>query len=133
MTNNYTDKEDYCPNCGSFDHELCKIEVKGVWGMGDTDKLDNFLDNAEITYIDEDDSLVYVHLNTDFKTALKALINRDYILKSEILSAIGEEEERYSYSAPLEMPVDQHRELLGRQQGRNKLRAELKTKLGLEK
>jgi hypothetical protein len=58
-------------------------------------------------------------------TELTALINRDYILKSEVLSAIGEDD-----------PYDDDGDMLTRDKanevlGRNELRASIKTKLGL--
>ena len=69
---------------------------------------------------------------------ITALINRDYILKSEILSALAEEYGTDNYkpflvatkSIPLEKNIHAAKIVLI---ARNKLRAEIKTKLGLEK
>jgi len=75
-----------------------------------TDKLDEILEN------------VYHKPPSSTKASILALINRDYILKSEVLSAIGEDEE---------LGADWLRAKDGANM--NQLRAEIKTKLGLEK
>jgi hypothetical protein len=99
MTNNYTDK--------------LKELYKAVWDTA----------SHNDRYLSSDDCSNEITVE-QFIEKITALINRDYIAKEEVLSAIGEDDPTTPGSYLINS--DAH-------VSRNTLRAEIKTKLGLEK
>jgi hypothetical protein len=122
--NNYTDK---------LEDALDELLSKQSWGY--EFEMSDYATSKEAEQRYEKEGLAEIN---ELKQAILSLINRDYILKSEVLSALEEEYGTDNYkpflvatkSIPLEKNIHAAKIVLI---ARNQLRAELKTKLGLEK